>query len=146
MKKIIVALTLFSAIASCKKDTTENKPTPTPTEDPILGKWKITGYIDADGENYYNIDMPTCEKDNIITYSKGNIVSIDEGPTKCYPEDEQVVSDGYVFNPDKTQITTYAGNEGDDLDKFDVISLSQTTMVLGEPGEPKSRITYTKQP
>lgn len=115
----------------------------------LLGKWKITGYTQVSNgtSSDYYVTMPPCAKDNVITYSSNNNVSLDEGATKCNQSDPQLVSETYTING--SQITTYTGDEGDDLDQGTIISLTSTTLIIsfdgGAPND-KGIITYTRQP
>jgi hypothetical protein len=124
-----------------------------------LGKWKITGYINNKGYDYFNTTMPACEKDNIITYSTGNVVTLDEGNIKCNSGDPQMFSKTIIIpNPIlNDDINTYSGSRFDDEVGFinlsatparEVILLNQTTFKLyyESPAGTFWTITYTRQP
>lgn len=130
---------LLTLISSCSKVKNELSTKPNQLE----GKWKITGYIDDTGIDYYSTTIPACEKDNIITYGTNNSVSIDEGAVKCDLGDPQVITGKYTLNSDGVNIKTYAGNEGDDYDDFQITLLNETTLKLKDPDN-KNVITYTK--
>ncbi len=88
MKKIlglsILAITLFS---SCKKD--EPTPTCTLSATSILGSYKtIAATTQADAQSPVVDDYATwaaCEKDDLITFSTGGVISSSEGTTSCNP-------------------------------------------------------------
>jgi len=88
MKKILglsfLAITLFS---SCKKDD----PTPTCTLNAtsILGTYKTTGATTQANAQAPIVDdyatWDACEKDDLVTFSAGNILTTNEGATSCNP-------------------------------------------------------------
>ena len=78
---IATAFIACLAIGSCKKDDAGNP-------DLIIGKWKMTGYI-HNGADVYGTAVPSCVTDDIITFGNTNIITLDEGLTKCNPTDPQ---------------------------------------------------------
>ncbi len=118
MRKVhlfIILVCLFTI--SCEKEFVS------PVPEDFVGKFKISAYTKVSNgisTNYY-ATMPSCVKDNIITYSRDYIVSLDEGATKCNSSDPQLVS--ATFTIDGTKINTYTGDEGDDLDEGTILTL-----------------------
>jgi hypothetical protein len=143
MKKVHLFIILVSLlIISCEKEFVWDPP------EELLGKFKISAYTKVSNgisTNYY-ATMPSCVKDNIITYSRDWKVSLDEGATKCNSSDPQLVS--AKFTIDGQKMFTYTGDEGDDLDEaiYDGIGQDLTlTFVGGSPGD-RSIITFQRQP
>ena len=88
MKKILgisfLAVVLFS---SCKKD--EATPTCTLSATSILGTYKITALTTQANAQAPVVDeyatWDACEKDDLISFSAGNIFNETEGATSCNP-------------------------------------------------------------
>lgn len=88
MKKIIsisfLAIVLFS---SCKKD--DPTPTCTLSATSILGTYKTTGATTQANAQAPIVDdyatWDACEKDDLITFSAGNVLNSVEGATSCNP-------------------------------------------------------------
>ena len=88
MKKILglslLAITLFS---SCKKD--DATPTCTLSATSILGTYKTTGATTQANAQAPIVDdyatWDACEKDDLITFSAGGVISSSEGATSCNP-------------------------------------------------------------
>jgi hypothetical protein len=134
-------------ISACSKNNIIGDNTPTVViENHLYGNWKITGYT-QNGVSIYN-QLPQCEKDNIISYNVNNYLSINEGATLCDLQDPQVIIGRYSLNRDNIHIETYAGNEGDDLDEFEIMVLNETTLILRDYIDINNKIviTYTRQP
>ena len=146
MKKVhlfIILVCLFTI--SCKKEFVS----PVPEE--FVGKFKISGYTKVSNgisTDYYATTMPSCAKDNITTYSRNYIVSLDEGATKCNSSDPQLVS--AKFTIDGLKFKTYTGDKGNNLEEGTILFLLASgdfslSFVGGSPGD-SSIITYQKQP
>jgi hypothetical protein len=88
MKKILgisfLAVVLFT---SCKKD--EATPTCTLSATSILGTYKTTAATTQANAQAPIVDdyatWDACEKDDLITFSAGNVLSSSEGATSCNP-------------------------------------------------------------
>ena len=88
MKKILgisfLAVVLFS---SCKKD--EATPTCTLSATSILGTYKTTAATTQANAQAPIVDdyatWDACEKDDLITFAAGGIISSTEGATSCNP-------------------------------------------------------------
>ncbi|MEJ7822699.1 MAG: hypothetical protein WKF85_10285 [Chitinophagaceae bacterium] len=148
-KRLITFGSLFICLSCicgmCSKDDVVSL-----VPDDLVGKFKISGYTlvsNGISTNYF-ATRPSCVKDNIITYSRDYMVSLDEGATKCDPSDPQLVS--AKFTLDGQKINTYTGDEGDDLDEGTILSVSASGVLVisfvgGSPGD-SAIITYQKQP
>ena len=128
----------------------------------IVGRWKITGYGNNFGINYFSTSMPACEKDNVITYTFLNgiyKVELDEGVSKCNTGDPQTYAPKTLLsNPIiGNDINTYSGSrfggnrvfELYDTPAVNITTLNQTTLQLmyeaDTPANTFWTITYTRQ-
>lgn len=97
---ILLLICLFIA-SSCKKDISR-------TELLTSGRWKLialqASFLGMTNDAYAEIEE--CEKDNLITFKPDKTVELDEGPTKCKPDDPQIRTEGTwnMFDND-TKIT-----------------------------------------
>ncbi len=141
---LFISLSCICGMCSKEEDFVGSVP------ESLIGKFKISAYtkvINGVSTNYY-ATMPSCDKDNIITYSREWMVSLDEGATKCNSSDPQLVS--AKFSIDGLKMITYTGDEGDDLDEGTILNWYgsgdiELSFVGGSPGE-SSIIYYKKQP
>jgi hypothetical protein len=113
MKKITLLFLAFSMaafVSSCKKDD-DNTSTPTntggngPTKTEILSgrTWKITGAT-LDGQSIFDI-FDDCDKDNIYQWKTNGDYVVDEGATKCDPNDPQIeTQDKWKFTDNETKL------------------------------------------
>jgi hypothetical protein len=128
---LVAALLIF--VAGCKKDEDSNAIDPSQ----LTGKqWKTTGKtvspaidFDNDGTAETNIFplLETCEKDNLIHLSTSNVITFDEGATKCDPADNQTTAGVWAWNSDQTKITVTVGGF---VSTATVITLNATTFVV----------------
>lgn len=136
----LLSLTLMIAIglthSSCKKKETY---VPTKTDYLTQKSWTL---VEAQSKNsggvwediYPFID--TCRKDNIIRYSTVNTYTIDEGLTKCYAVDPQIMDTGsWAFQNNETQLVL-KGNQ-----VKDILILNNDTLKYYEIG-PSGWSTY----
>ena len=126
MKKVIVAATMFLAIAavSCKKDDDKQ---PTTFELITANTWKIdTMGWDMDGNGAIDgaLALKPCELDNTLTFSTDSTGAFDEGATKCVDTDAQTTAFTWKLN-DSTKVLTIMGNIPGELEG-DVTVLSAT--------------------
>ncbi len=81
---IFLLIIIFIA-SSCKKDISR-------TELLTTGSWKLialeASLFGMTTDSY--AEMEECEKDNLFTFKSDNTLEIDEGPTKCDPDDPQI--------------------------------------------------------
>lgn len=144
----VLFITLLSVfVVSCKKDKD-----PEPRQ-AILGKWRITGLIMQVKENNqiimtYNLyaDLEDCEKDNIYEFRENNVLLVDEGATKCDPDDPQTYTQEYSLSNDGKKLTFF------DIE-WDIITLNQSSLKLRTEMVDESNtsrkqiteVTFTKQ-
>jgi hypothetical protein len=140
MKKKLVLISFMTAFAaglimeSCKKNGKSSNL--------IVGKWKMTAYIHEGMDVYTTGQLDPCFIDNIITFTSGPEVIVDEGATKCSSSDPQTFSGTYSLNSDKTQLTVSSGGSSD----VDYIrTLNSTTLKLEQMSN-GDIITYTRVP
>ncbi len=120
MKKLVI-VALIGAIAmvsfqSCQKDDSNSGGT-------LEGSWIQVGST-FDGVNTWNDpdEWDDCEKDDITTFNTNGTYSIDEGATKCDPDDPQISDSGsWSLSSDKKTLT---------MDGFslEVITLTSTDL------------------
>ena len=132
----MIALIFFMSIASCKKGEATGA-----IYNPIVGKWKMTAYI-HNGVEVYGTGVPTCITDNIIAFSNTNIVTSDEGLSKCNASDPQILSGTYTSNSNQTQIDLTVNGS---TESYSIITLNLTTLQLKQLSN-NDVITYLKQP
>lgn len=90
--KFIIAIYILICVflaSSCKKDVTR-------TELLTSGTWKLIAlqatFLGMTTDSY--AEMEECEKDNLFTFKTDNTLDLDEGPTKCKPDDPQIRNEG----------------------------------------------------
>lgn len=102
----LLSLALLSLAPACKKDSTT--PAPTVTSKLINNKWQLRS-ASISGPGQPTIDgyaiASSCTKDDVIQYLAPNILSYDEGATKCDPNDPQKRTGTWVLSNNDTQLT-----------------------------------------
>ncbi len=121
-----VALVLLS----CKKDEKSK----TKTELLTNGSWHVTAYtvdpaIDWDGDgtdetNVYPVIEP-CIKDDHTTFFANGTGELDEGPSKCDPNDDQIIPIAWAFDQSESQLIVQSIS-------YIVETLTESQMVLKE--------------
>jgi hypothetical protein len=91
---LITFLTLF--FFSCKKDD----PVLTRTDLLTLKSWKRTA-VKVSGTDS---QQDECSANDIYTFFKDASYSLDEGATKCLPDDDQVISGNWNFVDSESKI------------------------------------------
>ncbi len=131
MKK---AFLFFSAVvvlaASCKKDNNDNK---SRKDHLTSGNWFIRGSlttisaagVDSTFDSFK--DMEACEKDDFMTFNASGAFTIDEGATKCDPEDPQTTSGTWAFIENDTKLVITQDNMSD---TSKVVELNGNTLKL----------------
>ncbi len=126
-KIAINILICFLIASSCKKEVSR-------TELLTSGSWQLialqTDFFGVPADSY--ADMEDCEKDNLFTFKTDNTIDLDEGPTKCDPNDPQTRNEGpWTLFDNDTKINM------DSID-FDILELTEshfkingTTLALG---------------
>lgn len=108
MKSLLLlsSLALTGMFASCSDDKKED-PTPTKTDSELLmaKTWTQTAETETMGTaapiDTYTNGYEACEKDNTLKFLAGNILTFDQGATKCDPDDAQSISGNWALT-DKT--------------------------------------------
>ncbi len=93
MKKLFYNLALFSFVSAfllaCSDDDEPSNS--------IVGRWQqTTGTISPPFEgvtDYFSLEEP-CKQDDIIEFREDGTFIIEEGATKCDPDDSQILSTG----------------------------------------------------
>lgn len=135
MKFTLILAVLFSAVLiSCDKD--DDAPAVTRTQMISSSSWKYdTAGIDVSKDGSIDTEIPSiyfpdCVKDNSITFRADGTGTIDEGSSKCDPDDEQTSNFTWTFKNSETIINfpevVFEQLSGDVVVK----SLSATQLVL----------------
>ncbi len=144
-KHAVLVLLIVSTLAwSCKKD--DNKPD---RLDLLVEKnWRLTALtIDPSIDWFGNGTLVTniyaqlnnCDRDDLYIFERNGVYKLDEGPTKCSPNDPQTITGTWTFNPDKTVITV---NITGGSNSYTIKELESKRMVL-EYQERFGGVTYT---
>lgn len=132
-------LTLFSILLvlflnSCKKETKspeESTPTPTnPVEtntDKLCGKtWKLTANVETNSANTNTVDLyassSPCLNDDTRIFATNNVVTEDEGPTKCSASNPQTTTFNWQWVNNETKIVLA------NSDTVTLVELNATTL------------------
>lgn len=113
MKTTLPIILTFLAVvtaSSCKKD----KVSKSRTELLTTGSWHVVAYtvdpaVDWNGDgtketNVFPVEEP-CIKDDHTTFFPNGTGELDEGPTKCSPDDPQTIPITWSFNQNESKIT-----------------------------------------
>jgi hypothetical protein len=133
---LMIAFVFVLSIASCKKDEANST-----SSNPIVGKWKMSAYI-HNGVDVYGTGVPTCVTDDITIFSNTNLVTNDEGLTKCNASDPQTLSGTYTINSNQTQLDLTINGS---TESYSILILNSTTLKLQQLSN-NDAITFTKQP
>lgn len=125
MKKLILILCIVLVYSACKKEddntggnnnnTNNNPPQPTKKELITAKAWKYHSWtVDPalkDSMNNpitdYLAYLPACTRDNLIIFHTNANVDIDEGTTKCDPQDPQTKTASWFFMANETAVNMY---------------------------------------
>jgi len=130
MKILLFSCCAALVLFSCKKDEKSK----TKTELLSNGSWHVTAYtvdppIDWDGDgtdesNVYPV-IEQCIKDDHTTFFANGTGELDEGPTKCDPNDPQTIPLSWEFDQSESQLTV-------ESIQYQIESLTESQMVLKE--------------
>jgi hypothetical protein len=130
MNKNLFAIALFlmgslMLTTSCDKDDD-----PMTNEDLIIGTWRLSAFTVSPelpfiGSNVYS-QIPDCTKDDLSIFEDNGVFKVDEGASKCNPNDPQTITGSYTFNPDMTVLTI---NDGSETESWDISEISDSQMV-----------------
>jgi hypothetical protein len=110
LMSLICGIALSTCFVSCKDDATTSVPVAALSanmQNITKAPWKVVEYRDKVNDEAWFIDeFVSCERDNSLTFSKDGVVVIDEGATKCNPDDVQseTISCGFFENEKKIVI------------------------------------------
>lgn len=116
---------------------------------PITSETILSG-TDENGKLYQitRIDLElgqlipnTCLTDNNITYFPNGVYEVNEGATKCDPNDPPAISGTWAFSNNDTRLVV---NMGDSIVTWDVIELSESLHTLSAVFK-GDEIAYTMQ-
>lgn len=126
---LVLGLAALMSVSACKKDSNPD-PTPpvkTPTKTDLLTakKWRISAQTLTLGGfplNEYAI-MKECKKDDFYQFGVDKVAVVDNGATKCDPQDAQTVKSTWEFTDNESKIR---------MDKYtyDLVSLSDSKLQL----------------
>lgn len=152
MKKSICLLLLTLTLSfSCKKENNPSK-----TELLTAHCWTLNGATIAPAAiingavitDLYAV-LPLCDRDNVSCLIKNGSAYVDEGPTKCDPNDPQVTDSGkWWFSADEKVVFAVLDGASDTLVSeileltTDQLRFRQTLEVFGQPRQ----ITFSYQP
>ncbi len=124
LKLFLISIFLIG-ISSCKKESSNSENT---FELLTSGSWKVieqswnpnnTGWSDI----YSSI--PTCLKDNTITYRSDLTLLDDEGPTKCNISDQQTITGTWSLYSNNTK---YSVNWNGKTIEYEILELTTQTL------------------
>lgn len=129
--KYVLFLAFFAALitvfAGCEKENT----TPAKTKSELItaSPWKFESAT-ASGTDVSNSSQLTCFKDNIITFTTNAMFTVAEGLNVCTPSTAGTF--GWTFQSNETQLVLSAPLFPGGSGTFNLVSLSETTLVVSQ--------------
>jgi len=150
-KSILLALLAVSLPFSCKKEDNANKTKLLTAHCWVLNEATIAPAAVINGvpvTDFYAL-MSLCERDNVTCLLENGNVYVDEGASKCDPNDPQVNTSGtWWFNSDESVLLAFTDTNPDTIHS-ELLELSanrlrirQNVEILGQ----SSQVTFTYQP
>jgi len=150
-KSILFALLAVSLPFSCKDEDNASKTKLLTAHCWVLIEGTVAPAAVINGvpvTDFYAI-LPLCDRDNLTCLLENGNVYVDEGASKCDPNDPQVNSSGtWWFNSDETVLFALTDTNPDTIPS-ELLELSanrlrirQTVELLGQPRQ----VTVTYQP
>jgi hypothetical protein len=147
----IAGLFLFTA---CSKDDDDTPPPPTKTQRLTAKQWRLTAQtinpgiqLEPGGPTITDLLVTylPCQLDDFVKFNTNGTYSAEEGPTKCDPNDPQVIETGtWIWNADETRIIiTPAGGSTADLLVTSLTSSQLVTQITFTDVVNGVPITYT---
>lgn len=126
MKKTLWSLLALAALSTaCKK---EEEPAPSKESQLMAKNWQITDHLQIIGTQTPSVyaQMQDCVKDNLYRFSTNNVLSRDEGATKCFTSSPQTDTIYWTMTGEASLITVW------DLDttRYTIESVNETQMRL----------------
>lgn len=149
--KMMMVLAIVAGFMGCKDDSSDDTPTTTNTSksnsELLIGTWLQTaGTVDpgidfGTGTPITDVYafMDDCDKDDLIIFKTGGVVTTDEGATKCDPDDEQSYDDTYTISSDENTVSI---NYDGEIEQITIVSINDTEMVAKTVFE-EDGTTYT---
>ncbi len=107
MKHLLLIFGIFAAILlfSCQKEqeNTDNSKKELLTS----AAWKLVSFkvtVGSVTEEVFDTFEP-CSTDGLMTFQPDNTVLLNEGPTKCEPDDPQITTTTWSFSDNETELT-----------------------------------------
>ncbi len=125
LSALSLSLIIFSG---CDKD--EEIIPKTRTELITAGSWRFGAAMV--GTTDVSASLPTCQKDNIMTFLAALTGNVDEGPTKCNAGDPQTNPFTWSFQSNETvlNISTILFTGGSN--NFTIVALNESQLVLSQ--------------
>lgn len=138
MKKLLLILTVIMVfVSSCTEDKSN-------TELLTGTDWRITAWTVSPailGITDWYANMEPCEKDDSFSFNSDGSASIDEGASKCDPDDPQTETGTWSFNSDETLLTIIADGE---TQSWEIIDLTNKVLKIKWVNtDPDDGTTYT---
>lgn len=139
------------SFSSCNDDDDEDPTPPTKTELLTAKNWMVEGWnvepaIDIDGngtqENNLIPYIDACNLDDFFDFNSDGSYTIEEGASKCDPNDPSVVESGdWLWNSDNTRLIFEPNGEANR--EADVISIKSSEVIV-EIKTVIEGVTYTE--
>lgn len=127
LNPIIIAFSLaVLVLPACSKSSGSSKSN---TELLTQGSWKFD-HATAAGAGDISTLIPSCFKDNVVTFASGGTGTITEGADVCAPSNAGDFTWAFQSNDTQINLSTslIAGGSG----VFDIKSLTETNLVLSQ--------------
>lgn len=140
------------SFSSCNDDDDDEDPAPPTRTELLTGRnWMVEGYniepaidIDGDGTQENNLIpfIAACNLDDFYDFNVDGSYTIEEGASKCDPNDPTIVQSGdWLWNSDNTRLIFEASGGG--TSEAEVISITATEVVV-EFTSVDQGVTYTE--
>lgn len=128
MKKIIIAVTIITVIAACKKNDDNNTPTNlTVTKANIAGTYKVTAATFTPNGTTVDVDVfsdtgvyKTCKKDDLLKFDTASFYTYTDAGIVCSPNGSTAPS---IYSLSANTLT-YAGKD------YTVASLTTAQLII----------------
>lgn len=103
LKTLCIVLLVFTAFTACKKKNDAKSKTELLTS----SAWLISKYEEKLNSGAYVDDFPnwaSCDKDDKTIFATNNVVTYDEGATKCDVSDPQTETGSWAFTENETKL------------------------------------------